>query len=482
MAATTTTMSSSMAASLVTSLRSLSAHALVPLVASALLFVVAVVLRRRRRPVYLLNYSCHLPDVDRKVNLEVCEYFGQRCRHYSDDTADFMRLIYRKSGLGQETYAPPFIFSGEFQKTQAFAVQEAEEGLFATVAHLLAKSDVRPRDVGFVVVACSMFSPAPSLASMIVRRFGMPPGTRTYSLAGMGCSAGTVGIDMAARALRVSRRGGYALVVVTENMSLNWYFGENKHMLVTNCIFRVGSAAALVTDVAARRGDAKYELVRTLRTHHGGDDAAYNAAVQMEDEEGNVGVALTKDLVRVAGAGLRQHIATLAPHVLPVSELLRYVWRVARAYVAGNPKAVAAIVPDFQRAFEHMCIHSGGKAVIDAVVKLMAFGPQVVEPARATLHRFGNTSSSLVFYELAYFEAKRRVRAGDRLWMLAFGTGFKACSNVWRALRDSAPDADNPWNACAHRYPAALPPPSTRRSSGGAPAMDFTHLKNDKLP
>uniref|UniRef100_A0A0D3H5W6 3-ketoacyl-CoA synthase n=1 Tax=Oryza barthii TaxID=65489 RepID=A0A0D3H5W6_9ORYZ len=452
MAATTTTMPSSMAASLVTSLRSLPAHALVPLVASALLFVVAVVLRRRRRPVYLLNYSCHLPDVDRKVNLEVCEYFGQRCRHYSDDTADFMRLIYRKSGLGQETYAPPFIFSGEFQKTQAFAVQEAEEGLFATVAHLLAKSDVRPRDVGFVVVACSMFSPAPSLASMIVRRFGMPPGTRTYSLAGMGCSAGTVGIDMAARALRVSRRGGYALVVVTENMSLNWYFGENKHMLVTNCIFR------------------------------GGDDAAYNAAVQMEDEEGNVGVALTKDLVRVAGAGLRQHIATLAPHVLPVSELLRYMWRVARAYVAGNPKAAAAIVPDFQRAFEHMCIHSGGKAVIDAVAKLMAFGPQVVEPARATLHRFGNTSSSLVFYELAYFEAKRRVRAGDRLWMLAFGTGFKACSNVWRALRDSAPDADNPWNACAHRYPAALPPPSTRRSSGGAPAMDSTHLKNDKLP
>ncbi|XP_040383742.1 3-ketoacyl-CoA synthase 17-like, partial [Oryza brachyantha] len=463
----TVTMSSSLPtamASLATSLRALPAHALVPLVASALLFLAAVARRvlRRQRPVYLLNYSCHLPDVERKVNLEVCEYFGQRCRHYSDDTADFMRLIYRKSGLGQETYAPPFIFSGEFQKTQAFAVQEAEEGLFATVAHLLAKSDVHPRDIGVVVVACSMFSPAPSLSSMILRRFKMSPDTKTYSLAGMGCSAGTVGIDMAARALRVRRRGpgGYALVVVTENTSLNWYFGENKHMLVTNCIFRVGSAAALVTDVPARRADAKYELVRTLRTHHGADDAAYNAAVQMEDEEGNVGVALTKDLVRVAGAGLRQHIATLAPHVLPVSELLRYVWRVARLYVAGSPKAAAAVVPDFQRAFEHMCIHSGGKAVIDAVAKLMAFGPRVVEPARATLHRFGNTSSSLVFYELAYFEAQRRVRAGDRLWMLAFGTGFKACTNVWRALRDAAPDADNPWNECAHRYPAALPPPS----------------------
>ncbi|KAM0864980.1 hypothetical protein ACQ4PT_043552 [Festuca glaucescens] len=457
-------MPSSMATAM-SSLRSLPLPILVPLVASALAFVVTVLRRvlRRQRPVYLLNYSCHLPDAERQCNLEVCEYFGLRSGRYTDETADFMRLIFRKSGLGQETFAPPFIFSGKFEKTLAFAIQEAEEGLFTVVSQLLAKSDVHPRDVSVLVVACSMFSPQPSLASMIVRRFKMNDDVKSYSLAGMGCSAGTVGIDMAARALRVQRRPGYALVVVTENTSLNWYFGNNKHMLVTNCIFRVGSAAALITDVPARRTDAKYELLRTLRTHHGADDAAYNAAVQMEDEDGMVGVALTKDLVRVAGAGLRQHIATLAPYVLPVSELLRYVYRVAWAYSGGNPKAAAALVPDFQRAFEHMCIHSGGKAVIDTVAKLMGFGPAVVEPARATLHRFGNTSSSLVFYELAYFEAKRRVRAGDRLWMLAFGTGFKACSNVWRALRDAAPDADNPWNGCVHRYPGAMPVPTPRK-------------------
>jgi 3-ketoacyl-CoA synthase len=458
------------------SVRSLPLPLLVALVVSALAFLVTVLRRllRRQRPVYLLNYSCHLPDVERQVSLEVCEYLGLRCRRYSDDTADFLRLIYRKSGLGHETYAPPFIFSGKFEKTLAYAVQEAEEGLFAAVGQLLAKSDVKPADIGVLVVACSMYSPMPSLASMIVRRFKMRPDVKSYSVAGTGCSAGTVGIDTAARSLRTAaaakgRGGGYALVVVTENTSLNWYFGENKHMLVTNCIFRVGSAAALVTDVPSRRGEARYELVRTLRTHHGADDAAYNAAVQMEDEEGNVGVALTKDLVRVAGAGLRQHIATLGPRVLPVWEMVRYAWRVARAYAAGSPKAAAAEVPDFQKAFEHMCIHSGGKAVIDAVARLMGFGPYVVEPARATLHRFGNTSSSLVFYELAYFEAKRRVRKGDRVWMLAFGTGFKACSSVWRALRDAAPDADNPWNACVHRYPMPLPLPPPSKTHKPAP-------------
>ncbi|EER98791.1 hypothetical protein BDA96_02G189600 [Sorghum bicolor] len=452
------------AAAAMASLRTLPLPVLVPLVVSALVFLGTVLRRllRRQRPVYLLNYSCHLPDAERQVNLEVCEYFGLKCRRYSDDIADFMRLVYSKSGLGQETFAPPFIYSGKFEKTLAFAIQEAEEGLFAVVEQLLSKSDVSPGDISVLVVACSMFSPMPSLASMIVRRFKMRPDVKSYSVAGMGCSAGTVGIDTAARSLRArgGGGGGYALVVVTENTSLNWYFGKNKHMLVTNCIFRVGSAAALVTDVPSRRADAKYELVRTLRTHHGSDDAAFNAALQMEDEEGNLGVALTKDLVRVAGAALRRHITALGPRVLPVPEMLRYAWRVARAYAAGNRKAAAAEVPDFQRAFEHFCIHSGGKAVIDSVARLMGFGPYVVEPARSTLHRFGNTSSSLVFYELAYFEAKRRVRAGDRLWMLAFGTGFKACSNVWRALRDAAPDADNPWNGCVHRYPVPPPPPS----------------------
>jgi 3-ketoacyl-CoA synthase len=462
MSSSTSSTASAAAAAALASLRTLPLPLLVALVVSALAFV-ATVLRRvlhRQRPVYLLNYSCHLPDVDRQVNLEVCEYFGLKCRRYSDDIADFMRLIYSKSGLGQETFAPPLIFSGKFEKTLAFAVQEAEEGLFAVVGQLLAKADVTAADIDVLIVACSMFSPMPSLASMIAHRFKMRPDVKAYSIAGMGCSAGTVGIDTAARSLRCQRRPGYALVVVTENTSLNWYFGENKHMLVTNCIFRVGTAAALVTDVPARRAHAKYELVRTLRTHHGADDAAFHAATQMEDEKGNLGVALTKDLVRVAGAALRRHITTLGPRVLPVAEMLRYAWRVARAHAAGNTKAAAAAVPDFQRAFEHMCIHSGGKAVIDQVARLMGFGPSVVEPARATLHRFGNTSSSLVFYELAYFEAKRRVRAGDRLWMLAFGTGFKACSNVWRALRDCGPDADNPWNGCVHRYPMPLPPPS----------------------
>ena len=47
--------------------------------------------------------------------------------------------------------------------------------------------------------------------------------------------------------------------------------------------------------------------------HHSMDDAAFNAVLQMEDEEGNLGVALTKDLVHIAGTALGRHITTLGP-------------------------------------------------------------------------------------------------------------------------------------------------------------------------
>lgn len=67
--------------------------------------------------------------------------------------------------------------------------------------------------------------------------------------------------------------------------------------------------------------------------------------------------------------------------------------------------------------------------------------------------RFGNTSSSSSWYELAYCEAKGRVKKGDRIWQIAFGSGFKCNSAVWRALRTIAPPALNPWDGIIDQYP-----------------------------
>ncbi|KAM7485445.1 hypothetical protein LguiA_001454 [Lonicera macranthoides] len=103
-------------------------------------------------------------------------------------------------------------------------------------------------------------------------------------------------------------------------------------------------------------------------------------------------------------------------------------------------------IPDFKLAFEHFCIHAGGRAVLDELEKNLELTEWHMEPSRMTLNRFGNTSSSSLWYELAYSEAKGRIKKGDRTWQIAFGSGFKCNSAVWRALRTVDPAKEkNPW-------------------------------------
>ncbi|KAK1406796.1 hypothetical protein QVD17_38404 [Tagetes erecta] len=435
-------------------LRFLTTHLLLTTVTASVAGVLLLLhLRSRPYPVLLLNYSCFRPPPDRKCTYELANDFVlQSCRFSSSEPVEFMRNIYAKSGLGDETYAPPFMFEEKQTPTLKNAVQEAEEGIFSAVDSLLTKTKVLQEEIDVVIVTCGSFSPSPSICSLIVNRYNLKPDVKTYNLSGMGCSSGVVSIDLAYRILRGGgRKVKNVLVVITESITLNWYEGEERSMLVTNCIFRVGCAAALVTNDPRRRSTAKMELMHSLRTHHGADDSAYRAAFQEEDGKGITGVSLTKDLIRVAGVNLRQHIKILAPRVLPISQLVRYVYSVITMAMSGGE--MKPIVPDFMTAFDHICVHTGGKAVIEQVGQVMKLSDLVTEPARMSLNRFGNTSSSLVFYELAYFEAKERVARGDKMWMIAFGTGFKVGSLVWKWLSDSETESDNPWNDCIHKFP-----------------------------
>ena len=51
-------------------------------------------------------------------------------------------------------------------------------------------------------------------------------------------------------------------------------------------------------------------------------------------------------------------------------------------------------VPDFTTAFEHFCIHPGGKAVINEVSKQLKLRPEQSLPMLVPFERYGNTSSS----------------------------------------------------------------------------------------
>jgi len=334
---------------------------------------------------------------------------------------------------------------------------EAREVMFGAVDELLAKTGVRPKDIGVLVVNCSLFNPTPSLSAMVVNHYKLRGNIVSYNLGGMGCSAGLLSVDLAKDLLQ-THPGSYALVISTENITLNWYSGNDRSKLVSNCLFRMGGAAVLLSNRRADRRRAKYELVHTVRTHKGADDRCFGCVTQEEDGEGRVGVSLSRDLMAVAGDALKTNITTLGPLVLPLSEQLLFMASLAARKLLGAKRVRRPYIPDFKLAFEHFCIHAGGRAVLDELESNLALTDWHMEPSRMTLHRFGNTSSSSLWYELAYSEAKGRIRRRDRVWQIAFGSGFKCNSAVWRALRSVNPaEETNPWMDEIHRFPVDVP-------------------------
>ncbi|GJN00098.1 hypothetical protein PR202_ga17255 [Eleusine coracana subsp. coracana] len=307
------------------------------------------------------------------------------------------------------------------------AREEAELVVFSAIDELFSKTDIDPRAIDILVVNCSGFSPTPGFPDMIVRKYKMRSDIRNIHLSGMGCSAGIISIELVKNLLQTIPQGAQALVVSTETITPNFYVGNERAMLLPYCLFRMGGAAVLLSTSPVK---ARFRLKFIIRTLTAADDNSYNCIHQMEDNNGNKGLDLSIDLTAVAARTLKSNISTLAPLVLPPSEKLLF----ALSFISQKllKRRVKLYVPDFRTAFEHFCVHAGGRAVIDEVQRSLGLSDEHVEPSRMTLHRFGNTSSSSVWYELAYIEAKGRMRRANRVWMIGFGSGFKFGCLGWK--------------------------------------------------
>ncbi|XP_071729999.1 3-ketoacyl-CoA synthase 4-like [Rutidosis leptorrhynchoides] len=405
------------------------------------------------RPVYLVDFSCYRPPDNLKVKKETLKKLAQQYGDFNSSSLDFFEKILDRSGLGDETYLPGVMQSSPPAPSLTAAKEEAERQICGALDILFKNTNVDTKDIGILVLNCSLLHPIPSLSALIVNKYKLRGNINTFNLGGMGCSAGVIAIDLAKDMLKV-HRNTYAVVVSVENLVEEWYRGNKKSMLIPNCLFRIGCAAVLLSNKRSDERRAKYKLVHVVRTHMGSDDAAFKCIAREKDNEGIYGVSLSKDLIRVAGNALKENITTLAPLVLPLSEQLYFAANlVARKVLKSKNKPY---IPDFKKAFDHFCIHAGGKAVIDELEKNMHLSKEHVEPSRMALYRFGNTSASSIWYELAYTEAKGRMKKGNHVWQIAFGSGFKCNSAVWVAVRAVKPSANNPWEDCIHEFPVEI--------------------------
>ncbi|KAI3778961.1 hypothetical protein L2E82_08351 [Cichorium intybus] len=296
------------------------------------------------------------------------------------------------------------------------AREETELVIFSAMDSLLDQMMISPQDIDIVIVNCILFNSTPSILSMVIHKYSMRSNMKSYNLSGMGCSAGLISIDLAKHLLQVHLESN-TVIISTEIITPNSYRGNERSMFVPNILFRMGGAAILLTNKRSLRKHVKYSLLHVVRTHKGAEDKSYGCVMQEEDKDGHVGVALQMDLM------VEQE----------------------------------TIHSRLQKGLRSFCIHAGGWVIIDEVQKNLKLSDEHVEASRMTLYRFGNTSSSSVWYEIGYIEAKGRMIKGNSVWQIRFGSGFNRNSVVWKCNREIEFPKTGAWADSIHRYPVFVP-------------------------
>ncbi|CAL5067616.1 unnamed protein product [Urochloa decumbens] len=413
----------------------------------------------RPRDVYLVDYGCFLGEPRHRVPLATAVEHGRHMPWYVDEeSASFMVRLYERSGIGEETSIPDSYRYLPPERGVEASREEAELVIFSAVDKAFSRTRATPEDIGTVIVACSFTTLTPAFADAVANRYGLRAGVRSVNLSGMGCSGALICVGLARNILRAAPPGesGHAVLIVsTEILSSMFYTGTKREMLVPNVLFRMGAAAMVMSSSPER---ARFRLGPVVRTLTAARDADYRCAFQEEDDQGVTGINLSKDLPVVAANALKGHIIAFGPAVLPVHELLRVAFSFLKHKFLSTSTSMEEVYrPAFHKVFQHFCIHPGGRRVLDEVQRGLGLSDADMEASRMTLHRFGNMASSSLLYELAYIEAKGRMREGDRVCMISFSPGIDCSSVVWECVKPAAEPDDGPWAGCIHRYPVQLP-------------------------
>ncbi|KAL0890330.1 hypothetical protein Bca101_014313 [Brassica carinata] len=364
--------------------------------------------------VFLLDFSCYRPPDHFKTTKSDFIELAMKSGNFNETSIELQRKVLEQSGIGEESYMPRVVFKPGHKVNLRDGREEAAMVIFGAIDELLAETKINVKHIKILVLNCGVLNTTPSLSAMVINHYKLRHNTESYNLGGMGCSAGIIAVDLAKDLLN-AHQGSYALVVSTEIVSFTWYSGNDVTLLPPNCSFRMGAAAVMLSSRRIDRWRSKYQLKQVLvRTHKGMDDTSYKSMELREDREGKQGLYVSRDVMEVARHALRANITTLFR---------------------------------LEPSFQHICVLATSKTALDEIQKDLKLTEENMEASRQTLERFGNTSSSSVWYELAYLEHKGKMKRGDTVWQIGFGSGFKCNSVVWKGLKNiDPPRHNNPWN------------------------------------
>lgn len=257
----------------------------------ALLAIAMYHFRNPSKRVYLVDFICYKAPESLRAPISAFIEHTERSGTFDSKAVEFQTKVLERSGVGNETCLPCGTHLLPADGSLNSSMEELKTVLFSIVQDLFSKHKINPKSIDILITNCSVSCPTPSVAAMVINKFGLKSNVRSFHLSGMGCSAGILSISLAKDFLRV-QKNSLALVLSMESVSSNGYQGKVKYMQLANCLFRMGGAGILLSNKKEDRQRAKYELQHLVRTHLGSKDTAYKCVFQEHDDEGFTGVLL----------------------------------------------------------------------------------------------------------------------------------------------------------------------------------------------
>lgn len=127
-----------------------------------------------------------------------------------------------------------------------------------------------------------------------------------------------------------------ALVVSTEIITPALYQSNKCKFLLQNTIFRCGCAAIVLSNKWLDGCQAWYKLLYTVCVQ-GTDKMSYECMYKTEDESGELGFALSKEIVNsIVGKCMEKKLTMRGPNILPISELAKVLFSVVSRRIKKN--------------------------------------------------------------------------------------------------------------------------------------------------
>ena len=266
---------------------------------------------------------------------------------------------------------------------EKWSIEMAEEA----ARKALEDGGVAPEEVTHLVVTtCTgLYAPGPDI--LLVHRLGLRRDTRRTVIGFMGCYGAFNGLRMADQIVRAEPEA-VVLQVCVELCSLHYQYDWDPQMIIGNCLFGDGAAAAIWA--GPDRFSGGYGRIRTSHCAITADSLD-----QMQWHIGDQGFRMYLDVeipetLRAQGADF-------------VVDLLR----------RGGLR---------REEVEGWVVHPGGPKIVDAVRDAAELPEEEMTISRSILRDYGNMSSATVLFVLE--RQLRRQPEARNLVMLGFGPGL----------------------------------------------------------